>query len=66
MNVIGHIQIAQVPLRNEPDTPGEIDFKYVLDIIAKQNYGGWIGLEYKPFGDTQNGLKWLNKFSYEL
>ena len=47
--VSGHIQIAQVPLRNEPSTPGEINYPYVLALLAKElQYKHWIGLEYKP------------------
>lgn len=33
MPYVGHIQIAQAPHRNEPNTPGEINYKYVLDAI---------------------------------
>ncbi|CAL8114208.1 unnamed protein product [Orchesella dallaii] len=62
----GHIQIAQVPARNEPDSQGEIDFQYVLSLLVKYNYEGWIGLEYKPLSDTETGLEWLNKFSCAL
>lgn len=63
---VGHIQIAQVPNRNEPDTPGEIDFKYVFSVLEEQKYSGWIGLEYKPLTDTKSGLKWIKALGYNI
>lgn len=63
---VGHIQIAQVPNRNEPDIPGEINYRYVLSVLEEQKYEGWIGLEYKPASDTETGLKWLKQFGYSL
>lgn len=63
---IGHVQIAQVPDRNEPDTVGEINYKYVLDLLSTNGYKDWIGLEYKPKSDTADGLKWIKDFGYTL
>ncbi|XP_018335269.1 putative hydroxypyruvate isomerase [Agrilus planipennis] len=63
---IGHIQVAQVPSRNEPDTPGEIDYKYVFDLIDHVGYKGYVGLEYHPVGDTVEGLKWIKKWGYSF
>ena len=54
---IGHIQIADVPDRNEPGT-GEINFPWLLAHIDRLGYQGWIGAEYIPKGDTVEGLKW--------
>ena len=54
---IGHIQIADVPDRNEPGT-GEINFPWLLAHIDRLGYKGWIGAEYIPKGDTLEGLKW--------
>lgn len=62
----GHIQIAQVPDRNEPDTVGEIDYKYLFSLLEKCGYNKYIGLEYKPRAGTVEGLKWLNHFGYAL
>jgi len=64
-NWIGHIQIAQVPNRNEPDSDGELNFKYIFCLI-KQNYSDWIGCEYKPQTTTAEGLKWLKTFNLAL
>lgn len=63
---IGHVQIAQVPDRHEPDTPGEINYKYVLDLLSSNGYDDWIGLEYKPKDDIIEGLKWVKDFGYTL
>uniref|UniRef100_T1J9V8 Putative hydroxypyruvate isomerase n=1 Tax=Strigamia maritima TaxID=126957 RepID=T1J9V8_STRMM len=62
----GHVQIAQVPDRHEPDTPGEIDFRYILNLFDELGYLGWIGLEYTPKGHTVSGLKWIKDFGYSL
>lgn len=56
---IGHIQLAQVPNRNEPDTPGEIEYNYIFQLLEELNYDGWIGLEYSPKDGTDKGLSWL-------
>lgn len=56
---VGHIQLAQVPARNEPNTPGEIDYDYIFQLLEELNYNEWIGLEYNPKGDTDKGLSWI-------
>lgn len=63
---IGHVQIAQVPNRNEPDTPGELNFPYILQTLQSLGYNDWIGLEYKPLEETQKGLKWVKHLGYSL
>jgi hydroxypyruvate isomerase len=55
---VGHIQIAGVPERNEPDT-GEVNYAYVLSVIEELGYTGWIGCEYRPAGATSAGLGWF-------
>ncbi|MFL9926496.1 hydroxypyruvate isomerase family protein [Herbaspirillum lusitanum] len=55
---IGHIQIAGVPERNEPDI-GELNYPYLLKLIDTLGYKGWIGCEYNPAGATSAGLGWL-------
>jgi hydroxypyruvate isomerase len=59
--VVGHIQIADVPARNEPGT-GEIGWDFVLKRIDALGYQGWVGCEYRPAGDTVAGLAWRQKF----
>jgi hydroxypyruvate isomerase len=58
---IGHIQIADVPGRNEPGT-GEINFNWLLPHIDRLGYQGWIGCEYIPQADTNQGLSWATPF----
>ncbi|KAJ9579304.1 hypothetical protein L9F63_024593 [Diploptera punctata] len=66
MPFVGHIQIAQVPDRHEPNTSGEIDYKYIFSLLEEMRYNGWIGLEYKPKGVTKDGLKWIKEFNMSL
>ena len=56
--VIGHIQIAAVPTRCEPDE-GEIRYEAVFERLQALGYDGWIGCEYKPRGDVNEGLGWI-------
>ena len=55
---IGHIQIAGVPTRNEPDV-GEVNYPYLFALIDSLHYAGWIGCEYRPRGLTSEGLGWI-------
>ena len=59
--LIGHIQIAGVPLRNEPDQ-GEVSYERLIRAIDGMGYEGWIGAEYRPAVDTDTGLGWLRAF----
>lgn len=53
----GHIQIAGVPERHEPDI-GEINYPYLLDLMDTLGYDGYVGCEYRPRGATTAGLGW--------
>ncbi|WP_324290679.1 2-oxo-tetronate isomerase [Arthrobacter sp. H14-L1] len=64
MERIGHIQIASVPARNEPDT-GELNYPYVLAALDAAGYDGWVGCEYRPAGETASGLGWLASYRNE-
>lgn len=64
---VGHIQIAGVPERHEPDV-GELNYAYLLGVIdevsAQCGWNGWVGCEYRPRrgaapGATRSGLGWL-------
>ncbi|XP_071439112.1 putative hydroxypyruvate isomerase [Hetaerina americana] len=63
---VGHIQIAQVPYRNEPNTLGEINFPYIFSLLQELRYDDWVGLEYKPLTNTVDGLKWLEEYGVVL
>lgn len=54
---IGHVQIASVPNRREPDEV-EIAFAAIFEILSGRGYAGFVGAEYNPRGDTLAGLDW--------
>jgi hydroxypyruvate isomerase len=56
----GHVQVAGVPKRNEPDT-GEVNYAFLFDHLDAIGYTGWIGCEYRPAGKTLDGLGWFKK-----
>jgi hydroxypyruvate isomerase len=58
---IAHMQLADTPGRHEPGT-GEINYPFLLDVIDRLGYSGWIGCEYKPKGATVDGLGWLRRY----
>ncbi len=55
---IGHVQIAAVPDRGEPDR-GEVDYRWLIPELYRMGYRGAIGAEYRPRGDVEAGLGWL-------
>jgi hydroxypyruvate isomerase len=55
---IGHIQIAGVPGRHEPDV-GEIHYPYLFALLDELGYAGWVGCEYRPRAGTSAGLAWM-------
>ncbi|MFI9272739.1 hydroxypyruvate isomerase family protein [Kitasatospora sp. NPDC052896] len=56
---IGHVQIADLPGRNEPGT-GELDFEDLFERLAAAGYTGPIGLEYRPStGVSAESFEWL-------
>ena len=58
MPLIGHIQIASVPARNEPGS-GELDDFRILKALDELGYEGFVGCEYRPAAGTLDGLGWL-------
>jgi len=62
MSIIAHMQIADVPARNEPGT-GEIGWSYVFRRMDELGYQGWVGCEYRPAGETGAGLGWRDRFA---
>jgi 2-dehydrotetronate isomerase len=55
---VGHVQIAGVPERHEPDS-GELNVAYLLDLLDSLGYAGHVGCEYRPRAGTSAGLGWL-------
>lgn len=60
---IGHIQIADVPDRNQPGT-GEINYPYLLRAIDRTDYAGDVGLEYRPTGGTDESFDWIEEMGF--
>lgn len=56
--IIGHIQVASVPDRHEPDE-GVLDYRHIFEHIQTIGYTGYIGAEYRPRGTTESGLGWM-------
>lgn len=57
---VGHIQIAGVPERQEPDT-GELNYPYLFRLLDELGYEGWVGCEYRPAAGTVAGLEWFRR-----
>lgn len=56
--LIGHVQIAAVPSRHEPDE-GEVCYPEIYKALDALGYTGWVAGEYFPRGRTEDGLSWL-------
>ena len=54
---IGHVQLAGVPHRQEPDE-GELNTAWLLGYLDEIGYDGFVGCEYKPRAGTSAGLGW--------
>jgi hydroxypyruvate isomerase len=66
---VGHLQLAGVPQRHEPDV-GELNYAYLFDVIDEValacGWSGWVGCEYRPrlgtqTGATTSGLSWRRR-----
>ena len=62
---VGHLQVAGVPQRHEPDL-GELNYPFLFDEIDALGFTGWVGCEYRPQdtrpGGTSAGLGWLRRW----
>jgi len=58
---VGHVQIAGVPERHEPDS-GELNFAYLAALIDSLGYAGFVGAEYRPRAGTSAGLGWFDPY----
>lgn len=61
---IGHVQIADSPDRHQPGT-GELAYERILPAIDASGYDGWVGLEYRPLGTTEESLGWVQRLGLE-
>ncbi len=62
MPIIGHIQIASVPSRNEPDGE-ELNYPFLFGELDRLGYSGFVGCEYNPRGRTTDGLGWFKPYA---
>ncbi|KAK9520010.1 hypothetical protein VZT92_022697 [Zoarces viviparus] len=60
--LIGHVQVAQVPGRNEPNSAGELNYSYLFTTLENLHYQGYVGCEYRPRGSTEEGLGWMEDY----
>lgn len=58
---VGHVQIAGVPERHEPDT-GELNYPYLYALLDELGYDGYVGCEYRPRAGTSAGLGWFQPY----
>jgi 2-dehydrotetronate isomerase len=62
MPMIGHIQIASIPSRHEPDGE-ELNYPFIFAELDRLGYGGFVGCEYNPRGKTTDGLGWFKPYA---
>jgi 2-dehydrotetronate isomerase len=62
MPIIGHIQIASIPSRQEPDDE-ELNYPFLFAELDRLGYGGFVGCEYNPRGKTTDGLAWFKPYA---
>nr|HEV8009738.1 2-oxo-tetronate isomerase [Bradyrhizobium sp.] len=62
MPIIGHIQIASIPSRHEPDGE-ELNYPFLFAELDRLGYDGFVGCEYNPRGNTADGLGWFRPFA---
>jgi hydroxypyruvate isomerase len=58
LDIIGHIQIADLPGRHEPGT-GEIHYPFVFRALDEMGYEGFVSAEYKPLGRSEDSFGWV-------
>lgn len=61
VGLLGHVQIAGVPGREEPDQ-GEVNYPAIYAALDRIGYRGWIAAEYRPRGRTEDTLDWAAAF----
>jgi hydroxypyruvate isomerase len=62
LDLIGHIQVADVPGRHEPGS-GEINFEHIFGLLQELGYKGFVGLEYLPRVDATASLRAVRALS---
>jgi 2-dehydrotetronate isomerase len=62
MPITGHIQIASIPSRHEPDGE-ELNYPFLFGELDRLGYSGFVGCEYNPRGKTTDGLGWFKPYA---
>ncbi len=62
IGIIGHIQIASIPSRHEPDGE-ELNYPYLFAELDRLGYAGFVGCDYNPRGRTEDGLAWFKPYA---
>lgn len=65
LDLVGHVQIAAVPDRGEPDD-GEVAYAAIFKALDRIGYAGWVGCEYRPRAGTDAGLGWVKTLGVSL
>ncbi len=60
--ITGHVQIASVPSRHEPDGE-ELAYPFVFSELDRLGYAGFVGCEYNPRAGTVAGLGWFQPYA---
>jgi hydroxypyruvate isomerase len=55
-DLIGHYHTAGVPGRGELDDKQELNYKPIMEEIARTGFSGWVGQEFIPTRDPLQGL----------
>jgi hydroxypyruvate isomerase len=60
--IVGHIQIASIPSRHEPDGE-ELNYPFLFGELDRIGYDGFVGCEYNPRAGTLEGLRWFAPYA---
>lgn len=58
---IAHVQFSSLPGRHEPQY-GEVNCRYLFNLIESLSYKGYIGCEYRPKTTVEAGLSWAEPY----
>jgi hydroxypyruvate isomerase len=59
--LVGHVQVAAVPSRHEPDE-GEVNYPEIFSVLDALGYRSWVACEYRPRATTEAGLGWARSY----
>src|SRR5258705_3080093 len=62
MPIVGHVQIASIPSRNEPDGE-QLNYPFLFDELDRLGYGGIRGREINHAGHATCGPGWFKPYA---